>query len=1089
MILEWILSSVFLILAVLAIRALLGRRIGAGLRYALWLAVLARLLVPVPLFTSTVVGMPVPEMPTLLSRVPADSFTLPEDAAPPEVVPAIPDPGALPPDVTVTVDPDAVIWESPVRVTLRPGEVLGIFWVMGSAAAAAVLLCSNGWFYLRLRRSRKRLEMDCRLPVYVAAGLPSPCLFGLPRPAVYVTPEAASDPAMLRHVLAHELTHARHLDHLWGVLRAAALVVHWWNPLVWLAAALSRRDGELACDQGALERLGDGERRAYGETLLALVTAKSGPGDLLRCATTMTGGKKSLQERVRLIAHRQKKLLGAMVLAVAVLALVALCAFGRREPAEDAGDSQDEQTNAPLTMSAGGDWRDAQITVDENGCPRIRYADDQDWVPLGGPIAPPVEWREDGPDNLAGRAEATALTFSPEVWAGLVSPTDGWLVACYGHGVASADIYVYKTADGGETWNEVTKPCNTVTEKDVHTWHVSTAGFVSPDMMIVACRLSDGAPCFITRDGGETWEQVELPEDYVQVQSIQADLDTGAVTMRIGHEGQETRFFMTSHNQGETWQILAPTAPPLTADLNRDGISEVVQAFSDQTETRLTVEQDGQVLWTGEANTAHAGWDAYFLCRQNGEEYLLEFNPDVSTGIGLYQYRLFRMDSGGGEEVVQENSVLFDFMFSQDFRDMHRFEPAEMAALVEEVNALLADSTELVNTSGILQSAFEWTGEQRFTSAPLCDGDGFTWDDTRSELENLLAYRSFASAQEAVPPGGLEQAAPLLDLREGETVLAWASGDLNGDGREDLAVAVQRAEEREDGGQVRELAVLWGAGDGYAAGPSNTNLLRGSRGGYKGGPAAVSLSIGDGTLRVLEDCDWWCVDLTFSCARQPDTPVLTQARYYYVELAAGEGQDIYTAMEDRYDLTDGTYSLRWYQGAEGAFWSDPAAEGKLLCSYQHKTVPLWALADIPAPWSGNADWDPLAGFPPLPPLPETSLSPDRWRIWEQSMPLEYTPKEMLDTVKEALYPDAAQVSYRWTDEMRKNWSELVGAEMPDYFYRDGDTTLSYAGLLYETGDGGMRFYRHAIAVRDGEGLHFINIRDELAQEDIPINAH
>ena len=104
------------------------------------------------------------------------------------------------------------------------------------------------------------------------------------------------------------------------------------------------------------------------------------------------------------------------------------------------------------------------------------------------------------------------------------------------------------------------------------------------------------------------------------------------------------------------------------------------------------------------------------------------------------------------------------------------------------------------------------------------------------------------------------------------------------------------------------------------------------------------------------------------------------------------------------------------------------------------------------------------------------------------MPLEHTPKEMLDTVKEALYPDAVQVSYRWTDEMRENWSELAGAEMPDYFYRDGDTTLSYAGLLYEAGDGGMRFYRHTIAVRDGEGLHFLNIRDELAQEDIPINA-
>ena len=69
-------------------------------------------------------------------------------------------------------------------------------------------------------------------------------------------------------MLTHELTHYRHLDHLWSVLRGVALAVHWWNPLVWLAAACSRRDGELACDEGALRRLGDNERIPYGEALL-----------------------------------------------------------------------------------------------------------------------------------------------------------------------------------------------------------------------------------------------------------------------------------------------------------------------------------------------------------------------------------------------------------------------------------------------------------------------------------------------------------------------------------------------------------------------------------------------------------------------------------------------------------------------------------------------------------------------------------------------------------------------------------------------------------------------------------------------------
>ena len=53
---EWVFTSTFLILVVLALRAALGKRVSAGLRYALWAAVLLRLLVPVQLFTSPLAG-------------------------------------------------------------------------------------------------------------------------------------------------------------------------------------------------------------------------------------------------------------------------------------------------------------------------------------------------------------------------------------------------------------------------------------------------------------------------------------------------------------------------------------------------------------------------------------------------------------------------------------------------------------------------------------------------------------------------------------------------------------------------------------------------------------------------------------------------------------------------------------------------------------------------------------------------------------------------------------------------------------------------------------------------------------------------
>lgn len=338
MLLEWIFTSAFLILVALALRAALGRRIGAGLRYALWAVVLVRLLVPVQLFTAPWAGTWV----FFETRTERTVYTAP---APPEAPenPAVSlpaadkTPGALPAVPQAPVLPDAPEPPASPDFTKAPAW-LGWTWLTGAGAVALVLLLSNLRFYGKLRRMRTRLEgADCLLTVYAAPGLPSPCLFGLLRPAVYVTPETAANPAMLRHVLAHEYTHYKHGDHIWSLLRCAALAVHWWNPLVWLAAGLSRRDGELACDEGAVKRLGDGERAAYGNTLLALVTAKPGPSDLFRCATTMAGDKKSLKERITRIAQAPKRWLWAAVAVVLATALACLCAFGQGSPVEPDG--------------------------------------------------------------------------------------------------------------------------------------------------------------------------------------------------------------------------------------------------------------------------------------------------------------------------------------------------------------------------------------------------------------------------------------------------------------------------------------------------------------------------------------------------------------------------------------------------------------------------------------------------------------------------------------------------------------------------------------------------------------------------------
>lgn len=58
------------------------------------------------------------------------------------------------------------------------------------AAMALTLTGTNLRLYIRLRRSRRELTREGRMPVYVTEAVDTPCLFGLVRPAVYLTPEA-----------------------------------------------------------------------------------------------------------------------------------------------------------------------------------------------------------------------------------------------------------------------------------------------------------------------------------------------------------------------------------------------------------------------------------------------------------------------------------------------------------------------------------------------------------------------------------------------------------------------------------------------------------------------------------------------------------------------------------------------------------------------------------------------------------------------------------------------------------------------------------------------------------------------------------
>lgn len=204
-------------------------------------------------------------------------------------------------------------------------------WYAGMAVMACLLVGSNLRFALALRKKRRQLSpdalpADCSTPVYLVEDLASPCLCGLLRPAIYVN-ERSLAPGRLTHILAHEQAHRRHGDHLWALLRIVCLCVYWFDPFVWWAAVLSRRDGELACDHSAIRCLGEDQRLEYGQTLVDMIAPGRALPGLLRTATTMTDKKRTMKERILLIAKKPHMAIATLVLVLLGAALAAVLAF------------------------------------------------------------------------------------------------------------------------------------------------------------------------------------------------------------------------------------------------------------------------------------------------------------------------------------------------------------------------------------------------------------------------------------------------------------------------------------------------------------------------------------------------------------------------------------------------------------------------------------------------------------------------------------------------------------------------------------------------------------------------------------------
>lgn len=250
--------------------------------------------------------------------------------------------------------------------------ILRVVYFTGVMLCFAAIFISNLRFYKAFKSKRKYISIyNDKIHVYEIEGSYGACLYGGISPVIIVGNNTNLSMEQQDMILLHELVHYAHGDHIWSMIRNLCVALYWYNPLVWMAASVSKKDSELACDEGAIKRLGKSKRITYGQMLLKIVSKASKKNDITTAvflnSTTAARGKKEMKKRISVIAKRRKTSRIALVVTVVLSVACIGCTFG--EPVnEEILTQMDESgiTNTDASKEATNEENEINKIEEEN---------------------------------------------------------------------------------------------------------------------------------------------------------------------------------------------------------------------------------------------------------------------------------------------------------------------------------------------------------------------------------------------------------------------------------------------------------------------------------------------------------------------------------------------------------------------------------------------------------------------------------------------------------------------------------------------------------------------------------------------------
>lgn len=173
-----------------------------------------------------------------------------------------------------------------------------------------------------IQQAKRRIGLRRNVDVYTSECINTPLVYGLIKPRVilplFFVQTCSQD--VLEQVMTHEFVHIKRFDYMIKPLALLLMVLHWFNPILWISYLTMQKDMEQSCDEVVVGAYDKDIRKEYAASLLMFASYQNN----VKSSITLAFGENNVKSRVKGILNLKKKLTWISILVVILVVILAV---------------------------------------------------------------------------------------------------------------------------------------------------------------------------------------------------------------------------------------------------------------------------------------------------------------------------------------------------------------------------------------------------------------------------------------------------------------------------------------------------------------------------------------------------------------------------------------------------------------------------------------------------------------------------------------------------------------------------------------------------------------------------------------------